>query len=312
MKPWGNLALLVVAAIGGCDTASRPDSAHSTLDLHVRTLAEGIGERNIDRYENLERAAKYIERQLSALGYSVSMQNYMVREKLVGNIEAERHGSGSPGDIVLVGAHYDSAQGTPGADDNATGVAGMLEIARLLSKKTFSRTIRFVAFVNEEPPYFQTEQMGSVVYAKYMRKRNESVVAMIALETIGYYSDEEGSQRYPSPLDKLYPSRGNFIAFVGNDLSKDLLKRCGHLFREETTFPVECALLPDRLPGVGWSDHWSFWQEEYPAIMVTDTAPFRNPHYHKASDLPDKLDIEKTERVVAALARVVERLADNK
>jgi Zn-dependent M28 family amino/carboxypeptidase len=171
------------------------------------------------------------------------------------------------------------------------------------------RTLRFVAFTDEEPPCFQTECMGSLASAKACKAKGEDIAAMISLETLGCYSEEEGSQSYPLPiLGFAYPSRGNFVAFVGNVASGGLVREAIGAFRETTAFPSEGAALPGWIPGVGWSDHWSFWQQGYPAIMVTDTAPFRYRHYHKASDTPDELDYERLARVVEGLTKVVEHL----
>jgi Zn-dependent M28 family amino/carboxypeptidase len=202
-----------------------------------------------------------------------------------------------------VGAHNYPARGPPGPNDNATGVAAVFEIARALKDAHLPRTIRYVAFVNEEPPFFQTELMGSAVYAKACKARGEKIVAMITPETIGYYSDAKGSQHYPMMLGLFYPRVGNFIAFVGESGSQDLVARCVASFRGHTQFPSEGGAAPSWIEGVGWSDHWSFQREGYPALMVTDTAPFRYKHYHTPQDTPDKIDYDRTARVVAGLVR---------
>ena len=280
----------------------------AALRRHVAELAEKIGERNTVRYAALKKAADYVERELSAAG-PVSRQSYPASGRTCDNLEVEIRGATSPGEIVVVGGHYDSVIGCPGANDNATGAAGVLALARSLAKTAPARTLRFVAFVNEEPPHFQTDEMGSRVYAKRCRERGENVVAMLSLETIGYYSDEDGSQKYPPPLGLFYPSKGNFIAFVGNVGSRALVRRCLELFRERAAFPSEGAAVPSFLPGVGWSDHESFWTYDYPAVMVTDTAPFRYPHYHLEGDTPEKVDFERCARVVDGVEQVVRELA---
>ncbi|MHC4320424.1 MAG: M28 family peptidase, partial [Planctomycetota bacterium] len=167
----------------------------------------------------------------------------------------------------------------------------------------------FLCFVNEEPPYFQTANMGSRVYARRCRQRGEDITAMICLETIGYYSDEKGSQNYPPPLGLLYPSTGDFIALVGNYGSRALVRQVVESFRRHAQFPSEGAAMPGVLPGIGWSDHWAFWKEGYSAVMVTDTAPFRYPHYHQSTDTPDKIDYERMARVVEGMEAVVRELA---
>lgn len=164
-------------------------------------------------------------------------------------------------------------------------------------------------FPNEEPPLFQTAEMGSLIYAKACRAANDNIVAMLSLETIGYYRDEPDTQKYPPLIGGLFPSEGNFIAFVSNPSSRALLKRVVAIFREHAAFPSEGAALPSGVPGVGWSDHWAFWQVGYPALMVTDTAPFRNPNYHQPTDTPDTLDYDRMARVVDGLASVLQSLA---
>jgi Zn-dependent M28 family amino/carboxypeptidase len=211
---------------------------------------------------------------------------------------------------VIVGAHYDTAPGgTPGANDNASGTAAALALASRLAGARHRLPIRIVLFANEEPPYYRGRTMGSLQYAAGCRKRGEDVRAMLSLETIGFYSEEPGSQHYPPPLHLLYPDRGNFIAFVGNLASRALVRDAVQRFRTHARFPSEGAALPDALPGIGWSDHWSFWQFGYPALMVTDTALFRDPNYHERSDVVENLDFERLARVVAGLQRVIEELA---
>ncbi len=279
------------------------------LRWHVRTLAGEIGERNMWHYRALERAAGYLERELRETGFTVSEQTYMTEGKLVRNLEAELPGKTRPAEIILVGAHYDSVQGSPGANDNASGAAALLEVARSLAGRPLPRTVRFVLFTNEEPPFFKTRLMGSMVYAKRARERGERIVGMLSLETIGYYSDARGSQHYPFPLNLFYPSTGNFIGFVGNIGSRSLVRRAIEAFRRTTPFPSEGAAVPGGITGVDWSDHWSFWHEGYPAIMVTDTALYRYYHYHGPRDTPEKLDYDRLARVTAGLARVVAELA---
>jgi hypothetical protein len=278
------------------------------LRRDVVELAEKIGERNVTHYAALRKAADYVEAELRVAG-PVVRHRYTASERLCDNLEVEIRGASRPGEIVVVGAHYDSVLHSPGANDNASGSAGLLALARLLARSAPARTLRFVAFVNEEPPHFRTEEMGSRVYARRCRERGECVVAMLSLETIGCFTDAPGTQKYPPPLGLFYPSQGNFIAFVGNVASRALVRRCVKTFRAEAAFPSEGAALPSFLPGVGWSDHESFWEHGFPAVMVTDTAPFRFPHYHLRSDTPDTVDFERCARVVAGVERVVRELA---
>lgn len=284
-------------------------AVRTRLEKHVGRLAGEIGERNLWRYEALRASAGYVESAFRELGYPVAAQEFQVAGKTLRNLEAERKGSGLPEEIVVVGSHYDSVAGSPGANDNATGTAANLEIARTLAGRRLARTIRFVAFVNEEPPFFQTEHMGSLVYARRSRALGERVVAMLSLETIGCYSDAEGSQRYPFPFGFFYPSAGNFIGFVGNTASRELVRRAIGSFRRHAAFPSEGLAAPGWIPGIGWSDHWAFWRQGYPAAMVTDTALFRYEQYHTGEDTGDRIDYERTARVVTGLARVVAELA---
>ena len=277
------------------------------LRRHVAAIASR--EHNLGRRAALEEAAQYIERTLAEFGYAVASQAVRADPGEVRNIEAGIPGGARREEILIVGAHYDSVAGSPGANDNASGVAAMLELARLLKNAAPARTIRFAAFVNEEPPFFTSESMGSRHYAQRSRERGEKIVAMFSLETIGYYSDRSGSQRYPFPLGFFYPATGNFVAFVSNLRSRALLHEAIAGFRRHAAFPSEAVAAPAILPGVDWSDHWSFWKEGYPALMVTDTALYRYPHYHTGRDTPDKVDYESLARVVTGLNGMLRDLA---
>jgi Zn-dependent M28 family amino/carboxypeptidase len=277
------------------------------LKSDVQTLAGEIGERNMGHYGQLNAAADFIEDSFSRAGLHPRQDSYEVRGQACHNIEAEIPGTRP--NVVLIGAHYDSVFGSPGANDNGSGVAALLALARRFAGKPAQQTLRFVAFVNEEPPYFLTEQMGSFVYAGRSKARGDRISAMISLETIGYFSDAPHSQTYPSPgLGVFYPTVGNFIGFVSNVHSRALLRRSIALFRKHAKIPSEGAALPSFIPGVSWSDQWAFWQHGYPGIMITDTAPFRYPHYHSATDTPDKLDYDRFALVVSGMQKVIEEL----
>ena len=288
-------------------------SAESTLAValarHVRTLATDIGPRNDDHFAALDSAAAYIRRELAALGYTVEDLPFEAARLRFVNLQVTIRGTTRPAEIVVVGAHYDTAGDTPGADDNASSVAGLLEIARRLAGTHPARTLRLVFFANEEPPYFNTEWMGSRVYAREAAARHERIVAMLALETLGYYATSPGSQHYPFPFSLFYPDRGDFIGFVGNPASAGLARRTLATFRRGTRFPSEGSAPYGFIPGVWWSDHSSFWRHGYDAIMVTNTAPFRNPNYHQRTDTPQTLDYDRCARVVEGLVGVVRDLA---
>jgi hypothetical protein len=285
------------------------------LKADVEKLAGEIGERNMWHYAKLNAAADFIQGEFSRAGLQPRRDSYEIDGRQCHNIEVEiaaQRGTAvstvSP--ILVIGAHYDSVIGAPGANDNGTGVAATLALARHFAGKPATATLRFVAFANEEPPFFQTPQMGSYVYASRCKKRGDRIFAMISLETIGYFSDAPGSQTYPSiGLGLFYPTVGNFVGLVGNVGSRKLVRRALSIFRETRKLPSEGAALPAFIPGVGWSDQWSFWQHGYPGIMITDTAPFRYPHYHRATDTPDKLDYDRFALVVSGMEKVIVDLA---
>ena len=274
------------------------------LRADVQKLAGEIGERNMWHYPQLDAAADFIEDSFSRADLRPRRDSYEMHGQACHNIEAEIPGARP--EVVLIGAHYDSVFGSPGANDNGTGMAATLALARRFAGRKPQHTLRFVAFVNEEPPYFLSDEMGSFVYAGRCKTRGDRIDAMISLETIGYFSDAPQSQTYPAPgLGILYPKVGNFIGFVSNVHSRTLLRRVVALFRKHAKIPSEGAALPSFIPGVSWSDQWSFWRHGYPGIMITDTAPFRYPHYHSSTDTPDKLDYDRFTLVVSAMEKVI-------
>lgn len=216
---------------------------------------------------------------------------------------------GTTSGIILIGAHYDSIRHSPAADDNARGISALLELGRSLRNLQPGKTLRLVAFVNEEPPFFYLGRMGSGEHARAARAWGENIRLMRSLEMLGYFDDAPGSQGYPPLLRYLYPERGNFIAFVANLASRQALKERVRAFRARSDFPCEHLAAFAWVPGVAWSDHTSFWREGYPAVMVTDTAFYRNPHYHGSSDTPEKLDYGKMARVVKGRSDAISDLA---
>jgi Zn-dependent M28 family amino/carboxypeptidase len=285
------------------------DDLEGRLRMHVVALAKDIGPRSIYTPDKLKATVDYIRNFWQQTGYQVKAQTYKAGGVDCENLAVEIPGKTRPDEIVLVGAHYDTVSFSPGANDNGSAVAALLEISRLLAKSSPGRTLRFVAFANEEPPFFKSRNMGSFVYAKGCRNREENITAMICLETIGYYRNEPKTQKYPFPLSLFYPDTGNFVAVVGNLKSKPLVKTFARSFMEQSDFPVECAAPFGFITGVDWSDHWSFWKMGYQAVMLTDTALFRYPYYHSMHDTHDKLDYESLARVThgiyGALGRFV-------
>ena len=290
----------------------RKEVNRDDLEQYLDVLCVKIGERNLNKSEALEKTAIWLESTLGSgnIGYPIKRQVYEVNGKAVRNLIAELPGTTRRDEIVVIGAHYDTVPNCPGANDNGTGVAGLLSLARAFAGDPQERTIRFVAFVNEEPPYFQTGDMGSVRYAQRCKTDGDKIVAMLALDSIGYFSDEPGSQSVPAGLEGSFPDAGNFLAFVGDLNSRFIVDSAKASFAHSSTIPVVGGVFPTEVQGVGWSDHWSFWQEGFSAVMVTDTAPFRYSHYHKPTDTVDRLDLERLEDVVGGLKQVVSAWAN--
>ncbi|HEY6863798.1 MAG TPA: M20/M25/M40 family metallo-hydrolase [Burkholderiales bacterium] len=279
----------------------------SRLRAHVTAIASE--EHNVIRAEALERSARYIEREL-ARGGPVVRDEFSVAGAKVRNLEVVVPGSDAQAPVLVIGAHYDSVRHAVGANDNGSGVAALIELARALREKPPGNAeIRLVAFVNEESPWFGTDAMGSLRHARALARSGRRVLGMLSLETIGWYSDEPGSQKYPPPFSSLYPREGNFIGFVGNFKSRDFVRRVVASFRAHAAFPAEGGAFPDAIKDAGRSDQWSYWQQGWPGLMVTDTANFRYPYYHTMQDTPDKVDYERTARVVRGLEAVIRDLA---
>jgi hypothetical protein len=290
-------------------TAAERDLAER-LRAHVTAVSSVP--HNVQHDDALESAARYIEGALQRSGYTIDRQVFEVDGAAVRNIEATREPRTTTAATrtLVIGAHYDSCEDAPGANDNGSGTAAVLELAHLLADWQSEQTrLRLVLFVNEEPPYFRTADMGSWRYAKRLAERGERVWGMISLETLGAFSDAPGSQRYPPPFGLIFPSTANFIAFVGLPGGRGFLHEVIGSFRRHTAFPSIGGVAPDLVPGIGWSDHWAFRQFGFPAIMITDTALFRYPHYHLPSDTPDKVDYDKLARITNGLERVVREIA---
>ena len=272
----------------------------------VTMLSREIGVRSYRDLERLRQTTEYIAAQFSSFGYQVSRQTFRYQGNGYENIIAGPRGEAPPGKVLVVGAHYDTVRTTPGADDNASGIAGLLGIARALAETRSAGAARFVAFALEEPPAYRSRNMGSYHYARSLNEKKEQVEGMICLEMIGCFSDQEGSQYYPLPLLKLkYPSAGNFIAMVGNMRSREFTRGIAERFRKAVDLPAFTLNAPPIVIGIDFSDHWSFGKFGYKAFMVTDTAFYRNPHYHESTDLPETLDYERMDKVVKGLAAAI-------
>ena len=278
----------------------------SYLRQVVTKLAREIGVRTYRDDGPMARTAAYISSELSSFGCEVTKQSFTYEGHTLQNIVGELKGRDPAGPVLVIGAHYDTVRTTPGADDNASGIAGMLGIARLLAGRQPDLTVRFVAFAFEEPPSYRTHHMGSYHYAKALHDGGDHVKGMICLEMIGYFSDAAGSQHYPLPfMNRFYPKTGNFIAMVGNRRSKEFTERVAGDFRKAMDLPVVTLNAPAIVVGIDFSDHWSFNKFGYPAFMVTDTAFYRNLNYHSPADLPETLDYGRMAKVVEGLAAAV-------
>jgi hypothetical protein len=311
------LVLLILVAVltvtpNSASAASAAAELAARLRGHVKAIASS--EHNTGTPLELERAAVYIETALTRAGYQPTRQEYMAGGQRVRNIEVAVGNVAQgkrPDRIFIVGAHYDSVPGAPGANDNGSGTAAVLELARLLKtmQPSAGTEVRFVLFVNEEPPWFMGEEMGSMVHAAEMKRQGQNVKAALVLETMGYYTDTPNSQKLPPGLEGRYPSTGNFIAFVGTLESSHLVREALAAFRAASDFPAEGLAAPAHTTGVTLSDHTSYNRHGYPALMITDTAFMRYPYYHTAQDTPDKLDYESMARVVTGLAKTIAALA---
>ncbi len=279
------------------------------LRKHVEELALGIGVRHAERGDSLRRSAKYCTSQFIQRDFDVEIESFDFQGVSQQIVVAEITGRRKPKEVIVIGAHYDTVLGSPGADDNASGVAALIEIASLLKDVPMDKTVRFVAFPNEEYHGEDWRNMGSYHHAKRSHDRGDQLVGMISLEMLGYFSNEIGSQKYPFPFNLFYPERGNFIGFIGNYASRDWVRRVVRNFRELAAFPSEGAAAPERFKDIARSDHWSFWQFDCPALMVTDTSNFRFPYLHGVDDTPDKVDFDAMARITLGLAKVLVKLA---
>lgn len=286
-----------------------PSEGAARLRRHVVQLADGIGERNVYRPQALQATQTYLRSCWQEQGYAVGEQAYTTRGVRCANLEVTPSACRGGGRVLVVGAHYDTVPGSPGANDNATGVATLLELSRRFAIADLPCEIRFVAFANEESPFFLTQDQGSVRYARRARARREDIRLMLSLETMGCYRDQPGSQVYPPLLRRFFPERGNFIGFVANLRSRSALKRLVQAFRAASDFPMEYIATLTIIPGVAWSDHHSFWRQGYHAVMVTDTAFYRYSYYHSAEDTPDKIDYHRLAAVTDGLTQALWKLA---
>jgi len=269
------------------------------LYRHVEYLSVKIGDRHLWKGGSLNKVADYIESVFTSSGYAVWRQTYSCYGQSVSNLIAEK--TGMDKEIVIIGAHYDTVPGSPGADDNASAVAGLLELARLNQETSNKKTLVFSAFVNEEPPCFGSPNMGSMVYAKRLKEQRIPVEVMVSLEMIGYFTKER-IQAYPLPgMGLVYPKTGDYLGVVGNFHSSKYVSFLKKRIRKHSNMNVRSLMGPEFFGGISFSDNYSFWHHGYRAVMVTDTSFFRNRNYHQLTDTIDTLDFDRMAEVVKGL-----------
>lgn len=292
--------------------ALEKDQHLRNLYAHVDYLSNKIGSRSVFEHHNIEATKDYIVSRLKEFGYTPELQSFPYEGKEYSNVIASIKGTVRPDETVVIGAHYDTVFGTPGADDNASAIAVLLEMCRILKNFSPERTLKLIFFVFEEPPMFRTEYMGSFVFVKEAKRRNENIIAMLSLEMLGYYSEKKGGQSFPLPLMSLmFSTTPDFIAVVGNLQSRNLVKKVRDAIRECSGISVETLSTVSFVPGVDFSDHRSFWKMGYPAVMITDTAFYRNPNYHTENDTIHTLNFEKMCDLLHGLVNVARRLTSS-
>ncbi len=293
-------------------TDQRLSPLASALRHHVVSLTCDIDERSTVYRKGVFKAQAAIEKYLKTLGYQPRLQLYPIdngttvsRRFQFANIEVvlgQPHGDG----IWVVGAHYDAAIDTPGADDNASGVAILMELARLLKGKPINKELHLVAFCSEEPPSFGTRHMGSFHYAQGLKDMGRPVKGVLVLEMLGYFNNREKTQLYPPFLDMFFPSQGNFVAIGSNWASRALLRHLKLAWKQRGKVPLETVILPSVFSNFMMSDQLNFWDAGYPAVIMTDTAFYRNPNYHQSTDTADTLDYESMARITETLAAILQ------
>jgi hypothetical protein len=280
----------------------------SRLKAHVLKLSKDYFPRSHTNTINLDRCAEYIKAHFEKAGADASIQEFTVLGKQYQNVIG--FFGDKAGERIVIGAHYDARINTPGADDNASGISGLVELGYLIGKEKLNTGIELVAYTLEEPPFFGTEDMGSAHHARLLHDRNINVKCMIALEMIGYFSSVSGSQSYPVPALKIfYPSKGNFIAIVGRLDQRKIVKKIKGLMKGATDLPVYTVNAPLIVPGIDFSDHRNYWKYGYDAVMITDTAFYRNHEYHKPGDTAERLNYELMGKAVIQIFEAIKGLA---
>lgn len=281
--------------------SSELPAIEKTLRDDVTYMSVILGERNPENHEALSRCAEWLQHRWESLGYEVRIQTFTMEGAEYSNLEVELPGRKAPSQIVIVSAQYDTLPGSPGANNNASGMAILLTLSKMLKGYQPQRTLRLVAFTTEEPPYFGTEQMGSFHYARRSRQLEEDIRVMISLDALGFYRDVPKSQRLPFPFSLFYPDRANFLAFIGDLRSRRSVVEATKGFKQGSAFPIEAGVAPRWVKGASWSDHSSFWRFGYMGMQVTDTGAFRSPWHTNQGDTMEKISFSSLARITMGL-----------
>lgn len=298
----------------GCegDWQGQPLEAQGSIDLAVIknelmsdvAYIEGLGPRNAEdpsAYEQLRKCEAWIIEKWESQGYTVKLQDVSVGGQQFYNIEIEFPGTASPSEIVIISAQYDTEPDSPGANNNGSGMAVLFQLSKLLKNYQPGRTLRLIAFVNEQHPFADTEMMGSYFYAKRSFELKEDIKVMLSMDALGIYKDSPGSQRLPFPFSLFYPDRGNFLAFIGNLPSRSWVKEVTAGFKKGSSFPIEAGVAPEWVEGVTWSDHRSFYKFGYKGMQITDTGAFRAASHGKSDDTMEKINFDALSRIAVGM-----------
>jgi hypothetical protein len=291
----------------GCHSQTNQKNNISKIEKHLSVITKTEKSRNYKNLKTLNFVADYIKKELDKVCDSVINQNFKVNttiyKNVIGSLGLEHKHR------IIIGAHYDVCANSEGADDNASGVVGLLELARLLSKEKLNYRIDFVAYSLEEPPFFRTKQMGSYIHANYLSKNKIPVKGMICLETIGFYSDKIGSQKFPiKEMEKIYGNVGNFITVIQNNKNEPFSNQVNNLMKKKPLINTQSFKGTSSLPGVDFSDHLNYWKHDFEAVMITNTAFYRNKNYHTTRDKLETLDLEKMNLVIQQLYNTIKKI----
>jgi hypothetical protein len=294
------------------------DEAFDLAAMKVRmredvSYLQSLGPRNSmseAEYSQLRVCEAWVKQRWESQGYSVQVHSFSVENRDYANLEIELAGRTAPSRVIVVSAQYDTLPGSPGANNNGSGLAVLFQLSELLRHHSPDKTLRVVAFVNEEDPFFGTEKMGSYQYARQAHQRGEDIEFMLSLDALGIYKDEPGTQTLPFPFSLFYPDRGNFLAFIGNLPSRRYITITTRGFRKGSAFPIRAGVVPEWVEGAGWSDHLSFWKFGYPAIQVTDTGAFRSASHTTSDDTMEKLNFDALSRIVVGMYGAIIELTE--